>query len=60
MKICCGNCRRFIPRGIKADDGKSEWGWCDNWAGVPIKSDYHCSPSGFIPKQDLEEKEGEK
>ena len=59
MKNCCGNCRLFIPRGIKTDDGKSKLGWCDNYAGVPIKSNYHCSPSGFIPKQDFEETKGE-
>lgn len=59
MKECCGNCRRFIFSGKTNSMGEG-LGWCDNWAGVPIRSDYHCSPSGFIPKQYLEKKEDKK
>lgn len=59
MKECCGNCRRFIFSGKTNAMGEG-LGWCDNWAGVEITTECICSPSVFIPKQDLEEKEGEK
>lgn len=49
----CGECKKFF---WDPDPEKDRDGWCDNWAGVPLRKTDVCHPNFGIKKEEPKNK----